>query len=132
MSQKHDDFFKDSASGELTQKILKSAQVELGHNRQRKKSKVWFLIIGPVLATVAASVFIFKINVSQNFNKNTQVLPGVAVIEDVNEDVLNTSEQLELASVIGDDFEAVEMVDELGLLQEFDEIELITDEELEG
>jgi hypothetical protein len=132
MSQKYDNFFKSSASKELTQNILKSAQIELGHNKQRNKSKIWFLIVGPVLATVAASIFVFNMSITQNFNKNSQVLPGLAAIEDVSEDVFYNSEQLEFVSYLGDDLEAVDMLDELGLLQEFDEIELITEEELEG
>jgi hypothetical protein len=132
MSQKYDDFFKGSASNELTNKILKSAQVELEHNRQRKKSKVWFLIVGPILTAVAASFFIFKINIMQNNNSSPQALSGLAVIEDVNEEILNTAEHLELISDLGDDQEAVEIVDELGFLQDFEEIELISEEELEG
>lgn len=132
MSSKHDDFFKDSASKGLTQKILNSAEAELGHNKQRNKSKIWFLIVGPVLAAVATSIFVFQINVAQNTNSTPQALSGVAVVEDVSEEVFDTSEHLELVSDLGDDLEVVEMVDELGLLQELDEIELITDEELEG
>lgn len=132
MSPKHDDFFKNSASTELTQKILKSAQVELGHNRQRQKSKFWFLFLGPVLAAVAASFFMFKLNISQNVKNVPQTLSGLAVTENVGEEVIDSPEHLELASDFADDLEDVEMVDELGLLQEFDEIELITDEELEG
>lgn len=132
MSQKYDDFFKGSASKELTNKILKSAQIELEHNRQRKKSKIWFLIVGPILTAVAASFFIFKINIMQNNNSSPQALSGLAVIEDVNEEILNTAEHLELISDLGDDQEAVEIVDELGFLQDFEDIELITEEELEG
>lgn len=134
MSGNYDDFFKGSASQELTKKILKSAHNELEHNRQSKKSTIWFLIIGPVMAAVATSFFVFKINISsQNNNTNVpQALSGLAAVEDVNEEVLNTAEHLELVSDLGEDLEAAEMVDELGFLQELENIEFVTDEELEG
>jgi hypothetical protein len=90
------------------------------------------LIVGPILTAVAASFFIFKINIMQNNNSSPQALSGLAVIEDVNEEILNTAEHLELISDLGDDQEAVEIVDELGFLQDFEEIELISEEELEG
>lgn len=132
MSQKHDDFFKGSASKELSQKILKSAQVELAHNRQSRKNKIWFLIVGPVLAAVATSFFVFKINISQNNNSSPQAISGLMVVEDINEEVLNTAEHLELVSDLGEDSEAVEMFDELGLLQELEDIEYVSESELEG
>jgi len=131
MNKKNDDFFKEIASNNLTKKILNSAQIELEHNRQRKKSKIWFLIVGPLVAAVAASFFVFKINIAPT-SSSPEAVSGLMVFEDVSEEVLNTAEHIELVSDFGDDAEIVEIVDDLGFLQEFEDIELISEEELEG
>ena len=131
MSPKHDKFFQETVSKELSKRILNSAQLELAQNRQHKKNRLWFLIVGPLIAAVATSFFIFKINISQT-NNLPEAVSGLMVLEDVNEEVLNTAEHIELVSDLADESEVAEIVDDLGFLQEFEDIELITEAELEG
>lgn len=132
MSQKHDDFFKSSSPHELTGKILKAAQSELAQNKQRQKSKFWFLIVGPVLAAVTASVFVFQMNIMQNPDSAPQAVAGLAAVQDVSEEVLNSAEHIELVSDMMQDSETAEMVDELGFLQELEHLENLSEADLEG
>ena len=115
----------------MTAKILKNSKIELEINRSRSKQKRWFVFIVPIFSALAASFIAFKIFVPNsiqhggpgNLNGDASVVSLADFMDEGQEDVIS--------SVIEED-EFIDMAEELSLLQDFDEIELLTDEELDG
>lgn len=122
---KNNSFFNTSVPEELSDRIKAAAQKEfkLIAKRQRRRRFAYFFL--PALTTVAATFFIFQLNIQSEFSN-----PSLQEVDVVS--LLAAVDQSEIVDQLAEEEDSLEMIDELGLIEEMDNLSLISDEELEG
>lgn len=102
---KFDSFFSQEPSSELNSRVLKSAAVELELNRIARKRRRLFAFLAPLTAALA-SFFVFKV-----------------VVRKESDLMAMNIEQLDFITVLIEDEDTFEIIDNLALLEELEIIE---------
>ncbi len=113
---KFDNFFKSNPPEQLNTKILEMANAELKLNKKHLLRRKIISFLLPTLAATTATFFIFKLNYSSSTDKN----------------FVYTSDNQDVLSVLIEDAESLEIVEDLVLIENIEELELIEDQDWEG
>ncbi|MCC2677680.1 MAG: hypothetical protein K0R29_256 [Pseudobdellovibrio sp.] len=123
---KFDSFFSEKAPEELNKKILLNTKAEMERlsKEDRKSEKFrWLSLLLPVGAT-AAAVLALYLNFGAGVNKMSEnEAAGVMAMTVLGSDFVNQ---------ILEEEEALEIVDELGVIEDFETLAAMSEMDLEG
>lgn len=121
---KFDSFFSEKAPEELNKKILLQAHAEMEKLKHKDRKPVWLGFLLPLGAAAAVSVLALYLNFGNVNNKMSEAeAAGVMAMAVLGNEFVNQ---------ILEEEEALEMVDELGVIEEFDTLLAMSDGDLEG
>jgi len=124
---KFDSFFGEKAPEELNKKILLSAKAEMERLKKEdgKSERLrWFGLLLPLGAAAAVSVMAFYLNFGAGLNKMSEgEAAGVLAMAALGNEFVNQ---------ILEEEEALEIVDELGVIEDFETLAAMSEMDLEG
>jgi len=123
---KHDSFFSEKAPESLNKKILARAEAEMDMLRKKDRKSKFLGFLLPFGTAAAVSVLAISLYLNIGINKNNiseGEAAGVVAMAALGNEFVNQLMEEE---------EALEMVDELGVLEDFENLVAMSDTDLEG
>lgn len=121
---KHDSFFSENAPDALNKKILARAQAEMEILRKKDRKSKFLGYLLPLVTAGAISVIALYLNFGiTKFKFSEGDAAGLVAMAAMGNEFINQ---------VLEEEEALEMVDELGVLENFENLVEISDVELEG
>lgn len=122
---KHDSFFSEKAPEALNKKILAAAEAEMENLKKKNRKFTWGGFFLPLGTMAALSVLAFFIYSGTGANKLSEGdAAGLMAVATMGNDVV--------MQVLEEEEEALEIADELGVLEDYETLMAISDVELEG
>lgn len=121
---KHDSFFSEKAPEALNKKILAAAEAEMENLKKKNRKFTWsgfFLPLGTVAALSVLAFFIYTGSGTSKFSEGDAA--GLMAVAAMSNDVVMQ---------VLEEEEALEIADELGVLEDFETLVAISDMDLEG
>lgn len=121
---KHDSFFSENAPEALNKKILAAAEAEMENLKKKERRSKWMGFLLPLGTAAAVSVLAFVIYSGTGRNKlNEGESAGMIALATMGNEVVTQ---------ILEEEEALDIADELSVLEDYETLVAISDLDLEG